>query len=356
VQDAVKDGLASEAPQNGHAVAPEVPAPKVEAKTTELEAGPAPIDAAQKWKSTDHDNDVFRSRFLPDGTRLVTGSFDKTVRAWDAATGMQVWQGDHEREVISIAVSGDGKLVASGDGMMDRLTDNKECDVKVWDAASGTPVASFRPDGISVRQLAFLSDHHTLLVITKVRSGDVDSTSFSLWDAAQGTKSGDWPKVDEDLHAFAVSPDGKWIVGGGFDSEAHLWRVETKSLAGSLNVQSGVNDMAFSPDGKQIVVALSGSAGNGFILWSIPGGPAEHFLKPGQEIDAAAFDVEGAHVIFKSDDTINWFDTRTRKVASSIKAPSYNREFTLSPTGAELAVLDANNILLLDVAALVAKK
>jgi WD40 repeat protein len=308
----------------------------------------------------EHDNDAFRTRFFPDGTRLLTCSFDKTIRAWDSGSGMQIWQGDHEREVMAIAVSGDGKLVASGDGMMDRLTDNKECDVKVWDAASGTPVTSFRPEGISVRQLAFLPDHHTLLVVTKLRAGDVDSTSFSLWDAAQGAKAGDWPKIDEDLHAFAVSPDAKWIVGGGSENEAFLWNVETKSLAGTLNVLNGVNHLAFSPDGKKVAVAISGSAGNGFILWTVPGGPAEHFVRPGQEIDAIAFDTDGKHVIFKGEiqeeDTIEWFDTNSRKVIASIKVPSYNiRDIALAPSGTELAAVDASNVLLLDVAGVVKK-
>ena len=37
-----------------------------------------------------HTAQVFGVAFSPDGRRIVTGSYDKTVKVWDAATGQEL--------------------------------------------------------------------------------------------------------------------------------------------------------------------------------------------------------------------------------------------------------------------------
>src|SRR5438067_6825826 len=65
-----------------------------------------------------HTETVYGIAFTPDGRQVVTGSFDKTVRIWDAATGKEIKVLDgpagHQNLVLSVAVSPDGKAIASG--------------------------------------------------------------------------------------------------------------------------------------------------------------------------------------------------------------------------------------------------
>ena len=67
--------------------------------------------------------------FSPDGKRIASGSYDGTVKVWDASTGQET--SDPARahgSVGSVAFSPDGKRIASG---------SHDGTVKVWDASTG---------------------------------------------------------------------------------------------------------------------------------------------------------------------------------------------------------------------------
>jgi WD40 repeat protein len=53
--------------------------------------------------------------FSPDGKQIVSGSWDKTVRRWDAATGEQLLLAleGHTDRVSSVAFSPDGKHIST---------------------------------------------------------------------------------------------------------------------------------------------------------------------------------------------------------------------------------------------------
>ncbi|KIJ52103.1 hypothetical protein M422DRAFT_156926, partial [Sphaerobolus stellatus SS14] len=71
--------------------------------------------------------------FSPDGQRIVSGSYDKTIRIWDAQTGTLI--GDpltgHTSLVISVAFSPDGQRIRIVSGSSDKT-------IRIWDAQTGT--------------------------------------------------------------------------------------------------------------------------------------------------------------------------------------------------------------------------
>ena len=73
---------------------------------------------------------------VPPPTRMIaSGSFDGTVRLWDAASGdeLRVLK-SHGSGVTSVAFSPDGRTIASGSG------DNT---ARLWDIATGRELATF---------------------------------------------------------------------------------------------------------------------------------------------------------------------------------------------------------------------
>jgi predicted Ser/Thr protein kinase len=63
-----------------------------------------------------HSDEVYGMAVSPDGKRIVSGSDDKTIKVWDAATGAELMTlvDEHGYDVSSVAFSPDGKTIAAG--------------------------------------------------------------------------------------------------------------------------------------------------------------------------------------------------------------------------------------------------
>src|SRR5262249_44911507 len=64
-----------------------------------------------------HASLVWSAAFSADGRRILTGSWDKTAKVWDAATGQEILTLDgHNCAVLSAAFSPDGERIVTGGG------------------------------------------------------------------------------------------------------------------------------------------------------------------------------------------------------------------------------------------------
>ncbi|RKK76434.1 Vegetative incompatibility protein HET-E-1 [Fusarium oxysporum] len=119
-----------------------------------------------------HSSSVNSVAFSADGQRLASGSIDKTVKIWDAATGayIQTLEG-HNASVNSVAFSADSQRLASGS--IDKT-------IKVWDAATGECLQTLKGHSDWVNSVAFSADGQRLA------SGS-DDKAIKVWDTAMGT-------------------------------------------------------------------------------------------------------------------------------------------------------------------------
>jgi len=86
-----------------------------------------------------HANEVRGCSFSPDGARIVSGSADETVKLWDAHSGAELATLEgHRSAVQACSFSPDGARIVSA---------SYDHTVKVWDAESGEEVGTFYAGG-----------------------------------------------------------------------------------------------------------------------------------------------------------------------------------------------------------------
>src|SRR2546423_1661467 len=147
-------------------------------------------------------------------------------------------------------------------------------------------------------------------VLTTTSIGFIAIASFGLSLIAQSRQ----PRVPDDtrltdrpnliveagpsvfVFSVAFSPNGKYLITGGYDKRARLWDIETgKELHRFEGHSSFAFSAAFSPDGKSV---LTGSRDGTVRLWDIESGRETHrFGDSSVPIFSVAFSPDGSKAL-----------------------------------------------------------
>jgi WD40 repeat protein len=187
--------------------------------------------------------------FSDDSRWLASGSSDKTIKVWDASTGRLRLTIPETKEFISVALSPDGRWLASA-------TDEK---VKIWDVGAGrvTQVLLHEDD---VEELAFSHDGRLLA------SGSADSTA-KVWEVATGRLIGGPLQHDDAVVDVTFSPDDRLLATGSYDKTIKLWSTASWGVVQTLWMERRVSGLAF---GRKGALLLSIGAGTKVKLWQAP--------------------------------------------------------------------------------------
>jgi len=199
-----------------------------------------------------HTDRVLCVAWSPDGKRIASASVDRTVQVWDAATGKMIFThaGHTTFAVNAIAWSPDGKLLASG---------SNDKTIQIWDLTTGSRIYTYREHTAEVTTLAWSPDGK------RIASAGNDKV-VRVWEPGRETKQniltyllsphrGDfsYSSHDNKIKSVAWSSDSKRIASASADKTVRVWDANTgRTLLASAKRSSGVNAVALSPDGKRV--------------------------------------------------------------------------------------------------------
>jgi WD40 repeat protein len=233
--------------------------------------------------------------YSPDGKWIVSGSSDKTLKVWDAATGQETLTLHHHYlPVSSLAYSPDGKWIVSG---------SEDEMLMVSEAATGQQTLTLEHRG-TVNSVVYSPDG------TRIVSGSSKST-LKVWDAKTGMEILTLTGHSDAVTSISYSPNGKWIVSGSGDNTLKVWDAATGQKTLTLTGHtSAVTSVAYSPDGKGIV---SGSEDNTLKVWdALTGEEALTLTGHTNSVTSVAYSPDGRWIVSGSgDNTLKMWDAET---------------------------------------------
>jgi WD40 repeat protein len=280
-----------------------------------------------------HTRPVRGVAFSPDCRRLLSGSWDGTMRLWDVATGTELRRFPLPTGTDSVCFSPDGRYALSG---------SHRNDAHLWDVETGQKVRRFEGHTGVVTSVAFSPDGRQALT----GSGDY---TVRLWDVQSGKELYCMEGHRGRVQAVAFSPDGRLALSGNTvqgkekidspapDYDLRLWDLKTgkerRRFAGHTRE---IFRVAFSPDGRH---ALSSSCDGTLRLWEVENGKElRRFEGHVGRALALACSPDGCRAVSGGEDgTVRLWDIETGKELRPITGPiDRAHQVAFSPSGDQI--------------------
>lgn len=295
-----------------------------------------------------HTNGVIHVEFSPDGQRLASASLDATAKIWDMTTGqcLLTIQEDFER-VNCLAFSNDGRRIITGSSSLMPSTLGTE--LKLWDATSGEKLQMLERSPRPLQRVIFSPDDQRLasVAVDKIDLWDLNTgkivQSCRHIAAGETTNGLLWGVND-----LAFSLDGRQLATASQDQTIKMWDTSTgqelKTLRGHTG---GVGCVAFTPDSQRLV---SSSNDQTIRIWDVSTGLERSCLKGHTDtVVAVAINSEGTRLASAdSSGAIKLWDVETQQSARPLEPPGGASSVAFRSDGQMLAIASGQKIHLCD--------
>ena len=297
------------------------------------------MDTKKRHKLGTHSDLVTSTSFSPDGSRIASGSDDKTVRIWDP----KMFSGEMDlrwpdSELVHVALSHDGQWFVTA----------SFCDIQVWRVTAET-MTKGNELRIKADVKSIALSHDSSRVVIGMSSGSIlvwNHLTNAIKHQTGGHSNHLWSVVWNHLtkhqicgHSrwvtcVAFSYDGSHVVSGSYDNTVRIWDCHTGKEVRLYQHSKMVICVAISRDGGHVAF---GSYGRSFWIWNTSTGQihSEPDNKPKRKgwVHSVAFSHNGNHVISGWYDTVWIWNVTTNtstKLSERIQLPDGTRVHSLS--------------------------
>jgi len=195
-----------------------------------------------------HSDSITSVIYSSDGSRILSGSWDNTIKEWDTETGecIKTYKG-HTDGVNSVSYDTDCHRIVSG---------SRDNTIKEWDVNTGECIKTYTGHSDFVASVRYSSDGKRIV------SGSWDNT-IKEWNTEtdecirtyRGHSPGAYSKC---VSSVSYSIDNKRIISEGMDKTIKEWNVETGDCIRTyINHCPLINSLSYSSGGEIIFIESS---------------------------------------------------------------------------------------------------
>ncbi len=248
-----------------------------------------------------HTKQVIACDFSPDGAKLVSASWDKTLRIWDVKSGQCDQTLIGNKAVNACRFSPDGKRIVSG---------GYEKTLIIWDARTGEPIINLVGHSGKINSCQYSPDGKQI-----ISAGE--DKSIKIWDSSSGQLLRSLDGYPKEVDVCKISPDGKFLLSA---SDKSIWISETASETGINKIFSSrydIKDCTFSPDGKRFMAVNPFSI---FVWDDLNKDPSKEIKIPNSAgtLRSCAFSPDNRRIIAAVDKAIYIWDIKSYQLINKI--------------------------------------